>query len=166
MLKGSIELTVETEHLEKLLKTPHGTILINPRGEIMRANRAFLRMFGYGRKDVKGKDVDSLWQKQETCCATPRIDHNHRSGRCGFGAESLRLRKDGSLLPVMISGYPLVTKGMYRGSYGIYTDISARKNNEELFVSISGQKKLSRPFQRLLSKKKILSRRFFLLSMT
>ena len=127
-----LNLQSETEHLEKLFEnSPHGTILINPRGEIMRANRAFLRMFGYGRKDVKGKDVDSLLAKAGDLLRHAQ-DLTIITGLGGVvsGRESLRLRKDGSLLPVMISGYPLVTKGMYRGSYGIYTDISARKNNE------------------------------------
>lgn len=127
-----LNLQSETEHLEKLFEnSPHGTILINPRGEIMRANRAFLRMFGYGRKDVKGKDVDSLLAKAGDLLRHAQ-DLTIITGLGGVvsGRESFRLRKDGSLLPVMISGYPLVTKGMYRGSYGIYTDISARKNNE------------------------------------
>ncbi|MPN45286.1 hypothetical protein SDC9_192853 [bioreactor metagenome] len=135
LLKKEIsELRKETEHLEKLFEnSPHGTILTNAKGEILRANRAFLRMFGYGRDEVKGKEIDFLLTKGGTLQQhAQNLTRITTLGGVISENETSRVCKDGNVIPVSISGFPLMINGVYRGSYGIYTDISSRKENENI----------------------------------
>lgn len=123
----------ETELLEKLFENaPHGTILTDCKGRIVRANRVFLRMFGYKLKEVLGQDADLLLTDSPDLLKNAReLSEVTVRGGVISEKETYRVRKNGVPLPVLISTYPLVVDGLYRGCYGIYSDNTASKKREE-----------------------------------
>ncbi|MCJ7610778.1 MAG: PAS domain S-box protein, partial [Candidatus Aminicenantes bacterium] len=120
----------EKAYLEQLVGTAaEGILILDENGLIIRANDEFLRMFGFGKKGIIGKQIDDLIVpdnlreegKQLTSTAV---------GGLRFEKETVRKRKDGSLLHVSMIGSPIVIEGQCVGAYAIYRDISDKKKAE------------------------------------
>lgn len=110
--------------------TPEGIVILDNSDRILDANPAWLKIFGYRLEEVRGRTINE--------CIVPPGRSREGSGLSRqalagepVGAETLRARKDGSLINVSIVGVPIVVGSDREGVYGIYRDISARKRAEE-----------------------------------
>jgi PAS domain S-box-containing protein len=128
-------LAKEKAFLEQLYESaPEGIIVTDIRGRIQRANRAFVQIFGYGREELLGREVDDLIVPaafmEEASAYTLRADGGER-----VSFEGVRRRKDGSLLDVSFIGVPILSGEGQLGVYAIYRDISARKATERALLA-------------------------------
>ncbi len=117
---------------EKLFdSSPEGVVIQGLDGTVLKANRAFCKMFGYSLDEIIGNELDTLVGKD------PEV-HDEASSYTGksvlgeeFTFESVRQRKDGSRFHVTAFGIPISKEGKVVAVYGMYRDITDRKDAEE-----------------------------------
>jgi two-component system sensor kinase FixL len=112
--------------------SPNGIVLVNAQGHIMLVNTCVEKLFGYGREELIGQDIEVLVPKRF------RGEHpTHRAGfhsvlaarDIGVGLELFARRKDGTEFPVEIGSSPIQSpEGMLVLS--VIVDISPRKQAE------------------------------------
>jgi len=114
--------------LSKLFNSsPIGIALLNEHHEVEMVNDGFERLFGYRENELKGLELDKL--------IVPEKRHEFaisltESAKVQEVTEK-RVRKDGTILDVIIYAVPVVVGSSVVGIYGIYVDITDRRQAEE-----------------------------------
>jgi diguanylate cyclase (GGDEF)-like protein/PAS domain S-box-containing protein len=121
----------ERAFFDQLVETaPESIVITDTQGKVMRVNAEFLRMFGYRVDEVVGQDIDDL-------VAPPAREEEARgiSESTGHGKtvllETMRRRKDGTLIDVSIITAPVLIAGKQEALFAIYRDIAERKQIEQ-----------------------------------
>ena len=92
-------------------------------------NQAFIDLFGYNLEEIKGKHVDEVMNMSKQDSANTKITAAVLAGE-QIEEEGIRYKKDGSPIDVLIQGIPIMNEGKMVGAYGIYADITERKQTE------------------------------------
>jgi len=120
----------ERAFFDRLVETaPEGIAIADPQGRIMRVNAEFLRMFGYGVDEVVGQCLDDLVvppARQEEARALTKS--TIQGGKNLL--ETVRCRKDGTLVDVSLIGASILVAGKQEALFAIYRDITERKQAE------------------------------------
>jgi PAS domain S-box-containing protein len=125
------ELKFQKVYLERLIESaPEGIAVLDPSDRVVRVNRGFTELFGYGPEEARGRPINDL-------VAPPHLlDEAQRFSGIAMGggtvkAESVRRRADGTLVDVAILGTPILGDHGPSGIFAIYQDITDRKKAEE-----------------------------------
>jgi diguanylate cyclase (GGDEF)-like protein/PAS domain S-box-containing protein len=117
------ELQQRTVYLNSLTEnSPFGIVVLNQAGRVDLCNRAFEQLFGYERKEIVGKKLDSLisgHQPDDLLELSPRV----YAGQSVRGS-TRRARNDGTFVDVEVHAVPLIIDGQVRGAYALYNDIT------------------------------------------
>ncbi|MFQ5822110.1 MAG: PAS domain S-box protein [Candidatus Heimdallarchaeota archaeon] len=125
------ELHLQKTYFEKLFNSaPEAIGLQDKNGLIVDVNDEFTKMFGYCREEAIGKTINELVAPEELQDEASMFSHKVIHGE-RVEADSIRKRKDGTLMDVSILGAPIVHGGKPVGDYAIYRDITERKKAEE-----------------------------------
>ncbi|MDY6868857.1 MAG: PAS domain S-box protein, partial [Chloroflexota bacterium] len=111
--------------------SPIGIVMMDSENKVTMANSAFEEMFGFTIDELKGKNVDDLIVTKELKKEAEDITDSTQHGQ-QFNIESIRVRKDGTPLDVIIGGVPVYSGGSQVAIYGMYVDITERKSSEKL----------------------------------
>ena len=129
--KAEEELRIQRAYFHQLFEnSPEGVAIIDSDERIVEVNRAFEELFEYSRDEVRGQSINDLIVPEEyrveakTLTAKAWLDERAYS-------ESLRRKKNGTLIPVSILGAPIMFGDSPLGAFGIYRDITDRKRSEE-----------------------------------
>ncbi|MCX6084003.1 MAG: PAS domain S-box protein [Caldiserica bacterium] len=121
----------ERAFFDRLVETtPEGIAITDTKGRVTRMNAEFVRMFGYGADEAVGQCIDDL-------VAPPAHQEEARAITTSTGQgenvllETVRRRKDGSLVDVSLIVAPILIAGRQEAVYAIYRDITERKRAEE-----------------------------------
>jgi PAS domain S-box-containing protein len=110
--------------------SPDAILMMDTNDKAIQANRAFETLFGYSNEEVKDRSLAELVVPEED--TQEAYDSLHRIlGGAVVRKERVRRRKDGSLVDVSVLAYPIRSNGRLVGAYGIYTDITERKKQEQ-----------------------------------
>ena len=109
---------------------PEAIALLDERDHIMRINRQFTTLFGYGDDDAVGKNINDLIVPRELVTEGEKLTAQVSAGE-NVSAESQRRHKDGHTFWVSIATTPLRVSGEPTRVYAMYHDISDRKRAEE-----------------------------------
>jgi PAS domain S-box-containing protein len=125
------EIVTQKAYLEQLFEASTEAIaFINENGLVERINSQFTMIFGYTADELIGKSLDETiippTLRDEGITVTQEI----KNGKHIF-LETVRQRKDGSLLDVSITGMPIIIEEKSAGIYAIYRDISRQKRAEQ-----------------------------------
>ncbi|HEX6982719.1 MAG TPA: PAS domain S-box protein [Balneolaceae bacterium] len=112
------------------LNAPMAIAFMDERQEIKTVNKAFTDVFGYSTEDVRGLDIDRLIVPDDEMEIAQKISKDVLEGESGLKS-GRRIRKDKSLIDVFIYGVPVIVDGKTVAIFGIYIDISERKEAEE-----------------------------------
>ena len=137
--RSEAEQSVEREraHLEQLFNSsPQGVALVNPEDRVLRINPEFTRLFGYPEEEAVGRTIQELilpeGREDEARSITTRVAQGVRTR-----TDTVRRRKDGTMVDVAVIGAPVRLHGSEVAVYGIYQDISERKSLEQALRRMS-----------------------------
>ena len=124
------ELKRQKAYFQQLFESaPEAIVLLKADERIIQVNREFTRLFGYRQDEVIGHQINDLivpgQLREEGLTLTQRVAHGSI-----VTAESVRCRKDGSLVHVSILGRPVQVDGGEIAIYAIYRDITEQKRAE------------------------------------
>ncbi len=133
--KTADELKLQTASLEKLIASaPEAIAVLDPTERVMRINREFTNLFGYAPDYAVGRPINDLVAPIHLRDEAERLSRTVMGGGT-VKAESVRQRRDGSLVQVSILGTPITAEDGTTGIYAIYHDITKRKEAEEALKS-------------------------------
>ena len=123
-------LQLQRSYFQQLFEnSPAGIVVLDNEDTILTANRAFHEIFQYSIDEVRGCKINDLVvppSLKEEGTELSKLPHN----RSVVQRQTKRMRKDGSLVDVGITGYPIVIDDELVGIYGIYVDITEQKKLE------------------------------------
>ena len=110
--------------------SPDAIAMLDDTDRVVQVNKGFEALFGYRAEEVKGRFINDIVvpaDRIEEASALFRAALNGEVSR----KETVRKRKDGSLVDVSVLDYPIQFGNKTVGEYAIYTDITERKQAEE-----------------------------------
>jgi PAS domain S-box-containing protein len=110
--------------------SPDAILMTDTNGKIIQGNKGFEVLFGYSNEEVKGRSLIELIVPEADAQEASDSLQSISDGEV-IRKESVRRRKDGSLVNVSVLAYPISSNGKLIGLYGIYSDITERKQAEE-----------------------------------
>ena len=108
---------------------PLGIVLLDEKHRVVQMNKGFEDLFGFPRQEVIGNALNKIIVPNELIDEAHNINLLTGKGKVGK-LESVRIKKDGQKVPVIIYGVPVMLNKKTLGIYGIYVDISERKKAE------------------------------------
>jgi PAS domain S-box-containing protein len=129
--RGEEDLRTQKAHFEKLFElAPEAIVLRDIENRVLRVNEEFTKLFGYTVDEALGRNISSLIVPDDRREECEKFREALRRGE-RVNAETIRRRKDGKLLTVSLVAAPVSVEGNEREIYGIYRDITGRKQAEE-----------------------------------
>lgn len=115
---------------ERLFRSnPEAAVYCDPDFHILDINPRFSELFGYSLDEIKGKQLGKIIvpedKKEESEFLGRKSKEEH------VYHDTVRMRKDGSLVPVSISVSPIIVENQLVGYIGLYKDITDKKHAEE-----------------------------------
>ena len=129
--RAELEITIQKAYLEQLFEASTEAIaFIDENDRVERINSQFTAIFGFPSDEVIGRSLDDTIIPPSRREEGKTVKEEIKKGRHIFH-ETVRQRKDGSLLDVSITGMPISIEGKDAGVYAIYRDISSQKKAEQ-----------------------------------
>jgi PAS domain S-box-containing protein len=118
------EVQSQKQYSEALVRySPAALITVNVDSHIVAWNPAAEKLFGYTEAEALGRFVTDLVAPVEKRTESIGFTQMNRRGE-GFHSITQRIRKDGSLVDVELSGVPVIVNGKHVGLIAIYHDIT------------------------------------------
>jgi len=125
------DLKHQKRRLESLIEYSSLAIVTLDEGHnIISYNRDFEKLFHFKESEIVGKNLDELIAGQEYIEDALSYTKETLRGKAIYGSGK-RQRKDRAYIDVEFIGVPVIIDGKVIGAYGIYQDISDRKQAEE-----------------------------------
>jgi PAS domain S-box-containing protein len=125
------EMQERRQFLEGLLThAPDAIITLNENGAITEWNPGAEKLFGYTREETLGRKVEDLISTEQIRKEVDALTGMFISGEKILPMESVRFRKDGTPVNVVIAGSPIMVSNTRRSYIVVYTDISRYKEIE------------------------------------
>jgi PAS domain S-box-containing protein len=126
------QLQRQKQYYQSLLEvSPTAIVTVDPDHRVTSWNPAAERLFGYGREEAVGQDVDSLVANDEAI-RPEAVRLNRQTEEAGeVWLTTRRTRKDGSLVDVDVRAAPIRVRDRMVGLYALYHDISELQRARE-----------------------------------
>ena len=130
--KKEADLQSQRRTLESLLKnSPLGIVTSDKNNKIISCNPMFEEIFQYKESEIIGKDIDKLIATGELIKEAREITKKTSIDGIPSKITTKRKRKDGTLVNVEIFAVPVKIEDKLSGQFGIYQDITERKEAGE-----------------------------------
>jgi PAS domain S-box-containing protein len=120
----------ETLFFELFKHTPLAIVLLDERSEVVQVNKGFESLFGYTLAELTGKTLTDAIVPTELEQEGNEINSLITENKV-IRVETVRRRKDGQNVSVIIYGVPVVLGEKKIGIFGMYVDITERERMEE-----------------------------------
>ncbi len=125
-----VELQLHKAHFEQLFRnSPEGMVLLDNGDRIINVNDGFRRLFGFTKNEVVNRAINDVIVPRDLYREGSFLSEKVLNG-ISVQTEGVRLHKDGRLIDVAITGFPVVFSEKQVSIIGIYRDISKRKDAE------------------------------------
>lgn len=112
--------------------SPEGIAILDSQKRFIEANKGFEQMFQFSIEELRGLPIDSLIIPEGKYEESLNLSREAVQGRVAH-RETVRMRKDRSLVEVSILAYPVELSGGKHGLYVMYSDITeSRRTRLEL----------------------------------
>ncbi|MBM4464606.1 MAG: PAS domain S-box protein [Chloroflexi bacterium] len=119
-------------YLEGVLgAAPDAIVTLDARHRIVEWNPGAERLFGYSQEEVIGQDIDDVITNPDTFGEAVGFTRIVMGKGELPPVETIRYRKDGSPVDVIVAGSPILVGDRFIGAVAVYTDITERKRAEE-----------------------------------
>jgi len=110
--------------------SPGAALYHDENGRIININPHFTKIFGYTLKEIRGRNINEGMIYPENKIREGKILTQKAFN--GFSDyETIRKKKDGTLVPVIISTAPVIIDKKTQGTIALYREITERKKAEE-----------------------------------
>ncbi|WP_088226518.1 PAS domain S-box protein [Desulfosporosinus sp. FKB] len=125
------DLELQKVYFRKLFEnSPEAICILDTEDRFIDVNCAFEKVFGYSKEELIGFTInDKIVTLEQSDKATELSEKVIKGNIVEY--DTLRSRKDGSIVHVHILGYPLIFEDKRIGVFGIYKDITEQKRAEE-----------------------------------
>ena len=131
-LQATHELEKRYLYLEGLLAAvPDAIITMNADHHVEEWNQGAEKLFGYSSNETFNKEIDSLIAAPDVLDEAVSFTKMATSGLHIPSTETVRYRKDGSAVDVILAGSPILIENELVGTVTVYTDISKLKKMEK-----------------------------------
>lgn len=112
---------------------PDPIAILDQEGRVTQINPAFQNLFGYSQEEAQGR---LMWELIEPADRAGEGRENQRKVLEGetVRLETQRRKKDGSILDVVITGYPIKLGHEICGVYAIYQDVTEKRKAQRSLV--------------------------------
>jgi PAS domain S-box-containing protein len=110
-------------------RNPEAAVYLDLNFRIVDANPRFCQLFGYPAEEVKGRNINDVVAPEGMREEAESLDKDAKNGYASHN--TVRKRKDGSLVHVSISAAPVTFENNLLGYVGIYKDITELKRAQE-----------------------------------
>ncbi|HUF78232.1 MAG TPA: EAL domain-containing protein [Thermoanaerobaculia bacterium] len=125
------DLRLEKAYLERLFtSSPEAVVLLDNQDRVLRINPEFERLFQYSAAEADGRQINDLIAPREVRDEASALSAKVTRGQT-VNVEAVRWRKDQTPVHVSILGAPIQTEDGQVAIYGIYRDITVRKQADE-----------------------------------
>ena len=126
------EMAKRQRYLESVLRNaPNAIITVNQDHEVLEWNPGAERMFGHAREEALGRNIDALLAGEGALEEAQAFSTEIDNGKALAPTETVRYRKDGSAIHVVVAGSPIWDGDQREGGVAVYTDITRLKEAEE-----------------------------------
>jgi PAS domain S-box-containing protein len=120
----------ETLFTQLFQNVPMAVVMLDESGKVFQVNRGFEQMFGFERSELRGRNLNDFIVPEEL--RNEGIDLNNLiTSNQVVSIETIRKHRTGRLVNVLLCGVPVMMENQTIGIYGVYVDITDRKNVEE-----------------------------------
>lgn len=116
--------------------SPDAVVYLDMDLNIVEINRKFTSLFGYTAEEALGRNIEELIIDEDHLAESQEINQLALQNK-EIEMDTVRRRKDGTLVDVCIRGGPTFVDGKIIGYHAIFTDISGRKEAEEKIKYLS-----------------------------
>ncbi len=120
----------ETLFFQLFQNSPLAVTRLNEEGNVVEINKGFEEMFGFFESELKGKSLNQFIVPVDLKEEGNDLNNLISSNRV-VRTETIRYRKDKTLLSVIIYGVPVLLEDQTIGIFGMYVDITESKKVEE-----------------------------------
>ncbi len=125
-------------YLEGVLgAAPDAVVTLDAHHRVVEWNAGAERLFGYSREEVIGQNLDDLVTSPDVFEEAVEFTQIVMGGKEVPPTESVRYRKDGSPVDVIVAGSPILVGDEFIGLVAVYTDITARVRMEETLRALA-----------------------------
>ena len=111
--------------------SPEALVYTDEKSNILDINPRFTELFSYTLKEIKGRNLDDgMIHPPDKMEEGKRLTQEALAKYLNY--ETVRRKKDGTLIPVTISTSPVIVEEKHRGVIALYKDITERKQNETM----------------------------------
>ena len=107
---------------------PEPAVYLDHNFHILDVNPRFTTLFDYSLDEVRGKHINDVTVPKEKMEEAEMLDRKATKGIVYH--DTVRKRKNGSLIPVSISAAPLIVNNQLLGHVAVYKDVSLLKKTE------------------------------------
>ncbi len=124
-------LQLQRSYFQQLFEnSPSGIVVLDAQDTVLSVNRAFQEVFQYSAEEAIGRKINDLVVPAHLAEEGKQISKLCLS-RSTVQKQTRRMRKDGTLVDVSVTGYPIIIDDELMGIYGIYVDITGQRKLEE-----------------------------------
>jgi two-component system sporulation sensor kinase A len=124
------EIRESQEKFKRLfLDNPEPAVYVNSDFHVLDANPRFSKLFGYSLDEIKGKRLSDLIVPEDKKAEEEMLDRESKKAYTHY--DTVRIKKDGTLVSVSISAAPITIEDQPIGYVGVYKDITERKQMEK-----------------------------------
>jgi PAS domain S-box-containing protein len=130
--KQALESMRKTETLFTQLfqNSPMAIVILDDKGNVVQINHGFHELFGYSIDELKGKGLNAFIVPEELEAEGNDLNSLISSYKV-IRIETLRRRKDGETLSLIVYGVPVHMEDKTIGIFGVYVDITEQKKIEK-----------------------------------
>lgn len=135
--KAEQEIATQKARFQQLFEnTPIGVAMLDNQDRIQGTNKAFENIFQYREDEIIGMQINAIVVPDELTKEAISLSAATLEG-ASVQKETIRKRKDGSLIPVHAYGVPIILDGKTVGVYAMYVDIADRQQKEQKLEYLS-----------------------------
>jgi len=136
------QLSVSERKFRQLFQNaPFGIVFLDKHFRVVDINQKFTQIFGYTFNDIKGQPVNDYVVPEDQLIEAQLIDDDAQENVYKT-YETLRKRKDGSIIDVFLGTVPVIINDEIIGIFGLYLDITHQKNTERDLKSSLQEKEI------------------------